>query len=66
MDVAEAIDVSPTADEERAEAARRTGARWRVVAAWARWERAGLLAHLDATAVDALRDASAAARATSR
>ncbi len=55
------IDVEP--EEPRAEeaGAGRGGARWRVVAAWARWERGGLLSHLEADDLNTLRDALAAA-----
>jgi hypothetical protein len=55
------IDVEP--EEPRAEeaGAGRGGARWRVVAAWARWERGGLLSHLEEDDLNTLRDALAAA-----
>ena len=54
------IDIEP--EEPRDEAgAGRGGARWRVVAAWARWERGGLLSHLAADDLNTLRDALAAA-----
>ena len=57
------IDIEP--EEPRDEAgAGRGGARWRVVAAWARWERGGLLAHLEEDDVNTLRDALAAAAPT--
>lgn len=39
----------------------RGGARWRVVAAWARWERSGLLTHLEDRERNTLRDALAEA-----
>jgi len=57
------IDVPPVdppiGDSREESGAGRGGARWRVVAAWARWERSGLIAHLDDP--DLLRDAVASA-----
>ena len=57
------IDVEP--EEPRAEeaGAGRGGASWRVVAAWARWERGGLLSHLEADDLNTLRDAFSRGRA---
>ena len=54
------IDVEPEPRAEEAGAGR-GGARWRVVAAWARWERGGLLSHLEEDDLNTLRDAFAAA-----
>ena len=57
------IDVEPEEPREPVEeaGAGRGGARWRVVAAWARWERGGLLSHLEEDDLNTLRDALAAA-----
>ena len=57
------IDVEPEEPREPVEeaGAGRGGARWRIVAAWARWERGGLLSHLEEDDLNTLRDALAAA-----
>ena len=57
------IDIEPQEPVEETGAGR-GGARWRVVAAWARWERGGLLAHLEEDDLKTLRDALAAAAPT--
>ena len=54
-------DVGVYDDAERDDAGSFTGPRWRVVAAWARWERSGLFDHVAPADLEALRELLAAA-----
>ena len=49
-------DVGVYDDAERDDAGSFTGPRWRVVAAWARWERSGLFDHVAPADLEALRE----------